>query len=294
VEAAGRSSSTFRAALAALPLRVPADGVSETAWRAYLQAAAAAWPDLPIAPADFIAHVASGAPPGGLPPSAHAGDLLLAFACARGVPAAIGAFHESYDGVVARVLARRRAGDADAADVSQVVYERLLVAPPGGAPKIADYRGMGPLRSWISTTVATTLLMTRRAAARRDDRSDESALASALAADNPELLYMKSRYREQIEGSMARALSGIPQRDRALLKLHLVERMSIDQLAVVYGVNRATAARWLAKARADLLGRARDEIQAQLGVSQSECDSLVDLVRSNLHLSVARHLSQEP
>lgn len=262
-----------------------------SALRAYLDAARSAWPDLAVDDAAFTAHVTSRASAGPLPPIAHAGDLLLAFACARGMPAAIAAFRRAYGAVVARVLSRRRADRNDAADVSQSVYEKLLVAPAGGSPKIADYRGTGPLRSWVSTTVATTLLMARRAAGRRADRSDHSALALAVEAGDPELLYLKSRYRSEIEAAVARALTGLGERERALLKLHLVEQMSIDQLGTMYGVNRATAARWLAAARRSLLAKARDEIQAQLGVDPRECDSLVALVRSNLQLSVARHLS---
>jgi RNA polymerase sigma-70 factor, ECF subfamily len=268
--------------------------IPESELGSYLGAARAAWPELAFEGVEFAAHVVSRASSGLLPPIAHAGDLLLAFASARGIPAAVAAFHRGYGTVVARVLSRRQASTTDAADIAQAVYEKLLVAPAGGTPKIADYRGTGPLRSWVATTVATTLLMARRTAARRGDRSDEAALSLALETGNPELLYMKSRYRGEIEAAMVRALAHLGARERALLKLHLVERMSIDQLGAMYVVNRATAARWLAAARASLLARVRDEIQARLGVSHGECDSLVDLVRSNLHLSVARHLSDGP
>jgi RNA polymerase sigma-70 factor (ECF subfamily) len=268
--------------------------VLDAQWRAFVDAARSACPDVAFDDAEFVAHVMSREKAGLLPAIAHAGDLLLAFACARGIPAAVAAFHHRYGSLVARVLSRRRADSADAADVSQAVFEKLLVGSPGGAPKIADYRGEGPLRSWIATTVATTLLMARRAAGRRSDRSDEGALALALETANPELLYMKSRYRAEIEAAIARALTCLGHRERMLLKLHFVERMTIDQLGSMYAVNRATTARWLAAARTSLLALIRDEIQAKLGVSRSECDSLVALVRSTLHVSAARHLAEGP
>jgi RNA polymerase sigma-70 factor, ECF subfamily len=266
--------------------------VAKSELRAYVSAARATWPDLAFDEAAFVSHVVSRASSGVLPPLDHAGDLLLAFACARSIPGAVVAFHRIYGAVVARVLSRRRAHTAEAGDVSQAVYEKLLVAPARGTPKIADYRGAGPLRSWIATTVATTLSMARRTAGRHDHRSEGAALSMALETATPELLYMKSRYRGEIEAAMVRALTHLGVRERTLLKLHLVERMSIDQLGTIYAVNRATAARWLAAARASLLARIRDEIQVNLGVSRSECDSLVDLVRSNLHVSAARYLSE--
>jgi RNA polymerase sigma-70 factor (ECF subfamily) len=67
--------------------------------------------------------------------------------------------------------------------------------------------------------------------------------------------------------------------------------MSIDRLGIMYGVNRATAARWLASARGKLLETTCAEICRGLRVSKSECDSILNLVQSQLDVSVARHLT---
>src|SRR5262249_28737416 len=132
----------------------------------YVQTARAAWPALEVDAGEFERHVAARATSGAPPKIAHAGDLYLAFACARGVPGAAEAFLRAYGGVIARVLSRRRAASDVADDAAQAVHERLLVAPPGGgAPKIAEYTGAGPLKSWVSTTAATTLAMMRRSSA---------------------------------------------------------------------------------------------------------------------------------
>jgi RNA polymerase sigma-70 factor (ECF subfamily) len=258
---------------------------------AYVAAARAAWPMLEVDAVSFDRYLAQRAPVAGrLPPVAHAGDLLLAFACATGVPGAVATFRATFDGVLARVLARRRASASDAADIKQTVYERLLVAAPGAAPRIAEYRGDGPLRSWVSTSVATTLLMMQRAAGRRRERSNAAAEVAAVAQADPEILHLKRRYRVHIEAAVVRALGRLGQRERTLLNLHLSEGLTIDHLGAMYRVNRATAARWLSAARDALVDHARGEIRSDLRVSESECDSLVALVRSDLDVSIARHL----
>jgi len=75
-----------------------------------------------------------------------------------------------------------------------------------------------------------------------------------------------------------------------LLRLHLGERLSIDTLGSMYGVNRATAARWLVAARQSLLERARAAMRARLGSSEEELESLGVILQSQLHVSLARRL----
>src|SRR5262245_32738408 len=119
-------------------------------------AARGAWPELDVPEGDFARYAAEG----GAQP-AFLADLYLA--CARGAPGAADAFHREFANVIARVLARRRASWDVADDAAQALTERLLV---GEKPKIADYAGRGPLRSWVASAAATTLLMMRRSEGR--------------------------------------------------------------------------------------------------------------------------------
>lgn len=290
----GQLAPIFRAAAARPSVDGEADDVLERALVAYVEIARSAWPDWGVEANDIVAYVASRTPPGRLPDEAHAADLLLACACVRGVPAAINAFHRRYGTVISRVLSRRGADTHLADDVAQAVYESLLVAPPGLAPKIASYKGTGPLRSWVATATATTLMMARRAAGRRPEQPSESEgpLDLAITADiDPELSYLKDHYRPQVEDAIAQALERLSDRERTLLRLHLGQQMSIDQLGVMYGINRATAARWLAAARQSVLVGARDALRAQLRLGPGEWESVVALVRSQLDVSIVRRLS---
>jgi RNA polymerase sigma-70 factor (ECF subfamily) len=270
------------------------DAELEAALREYLASARSAWPALPLAEEALVRYVAARAPESGLPPAAHAGDVALAFACVQGNAAAVLAFQQAYRGTIARVVGRRTTQRDLAEDAAQIVYQRLLVGSAGKPAKLADYRGSGPLHSWVATTVATTVFTLQRAQARRREQPETSH-----AADEPpgrdqdrELAYFKIHYKHQLEGAIVRALSCLDDRQRVLLRLHL-RGMSLEQLAATYFVSRATMARWLAAARRGLAEATKQELRACLRVSDSELESIVGLVRSQLDVSIARHLDTE-
>jgi RNA polymerase sigma-70 factor, ECF subfamily len=250
------------------------------------------WPAFEISDADFAAYLRERSGPNGLPPQVHAGDLLLACACARGLVAAVEAFQHLFDPTVRRVCSRRRVDPALADDARQALYERLLVSRGGQPPKIAEYRGQGRLEGWVATSASTTLLMMQRAAGRRREQPETAAGGGELAGPlDPELEFIRARYKTELEEAIAGALLELGDRERTLLRLHLGERLSIDTLGSMYGVNRATAARWLVAARQSLLERARAAMRARLGSSEEELESLGVLLQSQLHVSLARRLT---
>jgi RNA polymerase sigma-70 factor (ECF subfamily) len=263
----------------------------ETALVAYVDAARGAWPDLDVGTEALVRHLAARTSRGKLPSAAHAGDLLLACACTRGVPPAIEAFHRHYSPVIARVLSRRRAPADVFDDAAQTVYERLLVRAADGPPEIADYRGVGALRGWVSSVTARTLLMLYRSKGRRREQQGDSGLVAVLATNaDPELLYAREHYKKDMEGAITATLGRLGDRERTLLRLHLSERMTIDKLAAMYNVNRATAARWLAGARDAVVRGTRDELRERLRLDDRGYDSVVALIQSDFELSIARLL----
>jgi hypothetical protein len=68
--------------------------------------------------------------------------------------------------------------------------------------------------------------------------------------------------------------------------------LTIDVLSPLYGVSRATVARWLSTARQALAAEARRCLQAELACSTSECESLFALLNGHLHFSLSRHLRE--
>ena len=67
-----------------------------------------------------------------------------------------------------------------------------------------------------------------------------------------------------------------------LLVLFTKEGVSLEGLARAYGIHRATIARWLATARADVLERTRQALSRLIGARPDEIDSLLRAARSQL------------
>jgi RNA polymerase sigma-70 factor (ECF subfamily) len=293
-------SEVFSVAVAPLsggPRRVEASAELEIALAAYIEAAQEPWPDFGLDPLDFVRYLAERAQEGQLPPLRHAPDLWLACACVQRVPAALACFLREHEPMMTRILVRRGASADIAADVRQVLAERLFVSDDraGRRAKIADYKGLGALKGWVATAAVTTLITQQRADGRRQgERPAWSADDALLGPLDPELEYLKQRYAGQVHDAIVAAVASLTPREKALLRLHLKERLSIDRLGAMYGVNRATAARWLAAAREIVKERTIRQLRARLQLNPRECESLLGLVNSQLEVSVLRHLGPEP
>jgi RNA polymerase sigma-70 factor (ECF subfamily) len=66
----------------------------------------------------------------------------------------------------------------------------------------------------------------------------------------------------------------------------------VEKLGTMNGVHGSTISRWIARARGTLLREARRLVGATLAISDSEYESLLRILRSGLHLSLARFLSE--
>ena len=246
--------------------------------------------------AEFVRFVAARAPGGELPPLRHASDVWLAWACVQGAAEALAYFLRTYEPLITAVVRRRGADPDAAADIRQRIVERLLVtdAQAGRPAKIADYKGHGALRNWVASAAATTLSTTRRSEGRRREHAAAAAEQAYLVRADPEIQYLKERYGAMVHEAIVAAIDDASPRDKTLLRLHLKERLSVDALGAMYGVNRATAARWLAAARRALRARTLERLRSHLSLSPGEGESLLGLVNSQLEVSMLRHLEPGP
>lgn len=258
----------------------------------WLAEARAAWPDVVVDGDAFVAQLAARLPADAQADHAraiHVSDLWLTTACAAGNANAIAAFDEHYIAPLG-VLLRPTGLDVDQIDeVKQELRRKLLVAD-GEVPRIADYSGRADLRMWIRTAaIRTSIDLIRR---RRDLPIDDEELAAVPAlSDDPELAHLKDRYRDELRAAVTEAIALIAPRDRLLLKYHYIDGFGIDRLAAIYGIHRATAARWLGSAREALAYQAHRLLVSRLGVSASELRSIARLVESQLDLSMRRLLT---
>lgn len=259
----------------------------------------AAWPGLAVDARIVVAFIArqataelADAELDGLRPA----DLYLACACAHQLPGAIAAFDRDYMREVDIALARMRIGPPRLSDVKQLVRQRLFVGGgpaqttgPGG--KIAEYAGRGDLRRWVRSVAVRTCLNELRKGRREVLVDDDQLIAQhAIAADDPEIEYMKRTYAHEFRAAFDEALGQLGAREQTLLRYHHVDGLNIDEIGAIYRIHRVTAFRWLEKAREVLARSTLDILRGRLELPANELDSVLRMIRSQIHLSLVRRL----
>jgi len=259
----------------------------------------AAWPDLPLDAKVLVEFVArhltadlAEAALDGLRPA----DLYLACACAQGSTAAIAAFDRDYMREVEIALARMRIAAPRVADVKQLVRQRLFVGGgtagvPTSAGKISEYGGRGDLRRWVRSVAVRTCLNDLRKGKREVLVDDDHLIAQhAISQDDPEIEYMKRTYSNEFKAAFSEALTQLGPREQTLLRYHHVDGLNIDEIGAIYRVHRVTAFRWIEKAKEQLVKVTLDTLRTRLKLPADELDSVLRLIRSQIHLSIVRHL----
>jgi RNA polymerase sigma-70 factor, ECF subfamily len=259
----------------------------------------AAWPDLNLDGKDLVEFVARQLTPemadaalDGLRPT----DLYLACACAKGLPGAVAAFDRDYMREVDIALARMRIGPPRLNDVKQLVRQRLFVGggttgAPTSAGKISEYGGRGDLRRWVRSVAVRTCLNELRKGKREILVDDDHLIAQhAITADDPEVEYMKRTYAAEFKAAFGEALGQLGPREQTLLRYHHVDGLNIDEIGAIYRVHRVTAFRWIEKAKDQLVKSTLERLRTRLKLPTAELESVLRMIRSQIHLSLVRHL----
>jgi RNA polymerase sigma-70 factor (ECF subfamily) len=252
--------------------------------------AAAAWPGV-IVDRDALVATFADKLAGEEPPAltaANVAEVLLALACAAGDAAALAAFDREYLSVVPQALGAMKLPAATVDDVRSIVRDKLLLADGDRPPRIIEYAGRGRLRGLIQVSASRAAIDRIRL----EQREAELPAGMQLAAPGDvELSLIKAQYREAFVDGFAAAAAKLPRRDRNILRLHLLGGVTLEQLAQMYSVHRATMVRWLAAARESLYAGTRHHVAATLGAPSEELDDMFALVRSRVELSVDRLLA---
>lgn len=261
-------------------------GSKQEALRALYARGRAAWPSIDLDPVTFSTltayRLADGDGNGELD-DIRADELYLAIACAAGVDCAIVALEKHYLSGLVFALVRRGQDAATAADIVQAVRVRFLVGEPGRLPRIAEYNGRGSLATWIGVAAARTAVSTYRKH-RRESPARELDVVGEV--QSPELDVLQQRFGPAFESAFRSAFKALDPRQRNLLRYQALDRLGIDRIAAIYGVHRATAARWLAHAQATLVASVRRVLQEELCIGAEELESLLRVLHSRLELSL--------
>jgi len=202
----------------------------------------------------------------------RAGDLYLACACVSGIPGAAERLEEVHIVAVPRAIGRIDRTPAFVAEVQQRMREKLLVGGPNGRPKIGDYAGRGSLAPRIRVAAIREALYNKRQPAREVEEDDAP---EALVAADIELEILRRQYAPEFKRALRRALAALAPRERSALRLSFIDNLSIDQIGRIYGVHRATAARWITRAQVRVRELTASALQETLRLSPSEASSLI-------------------
>ena len=278
---------------AASGLAIGSRAAAAAAWAAVVAGGKLAWPAVKFDEAqlaEFVGTRIEGTDLAAALAAAPAGDLAIAAACTAQEPTA----HAAFDAVLTEVNAAgasTRAGKDLIEEVKQLLRVQLLVVRDGKPPGIAGYKGKGPLRGWVRITATRELI--RHLKKQQRDVPIERSLEDALGtASDPMLSQLKSEYRTEFATALREAIEQLSAEDRTLLRQSIVDQLSIDAIGAAFGVHRATAARWLQRARAALVSTTRNILSQRLKLPVEEIDSVIRLVQSRLDASMVRYLKE--
>jgi len=243
------------------------------------------WPDIHVAEDRFFAALAridDGV-------VVNAADLYLALGCLEGDRRALHVLENEIFPQITPSVARVCKGDLE--DVLQTTREKLLVGGPNGAPKLAQYTGQGTLLGWLRVVAVRDALAIRRLKTPAKSFSDATELATVPASAH--LTLLRKTHAKEFKQAIEEAIALLSVADRNMLRMNLLDRMSIDDLASLFHIHRATAARRLTRARESVLDHVQARLKKTLGLSDSEASSLARDLVGHIDLTISRLLSPE-
>ncbi len=205
-------------------------------------------------------------------------DLLLSWACAEHHTPAIAYFEQVYFSQAARALQRLKLSQAIIEDVLGWMRFELFVRP--GGPLIATYSGRGDLGSWVRSIAVHEALKR----ARRERQHVDLDSLDELPMPEPELAAMRGAYTTEFTQALAASFQELETAQRNLLRQYFLDGLSIDVLAGLHQVHRATAARRVAAARTELVEKVKARLVEELALSADGVDQVITL--SNLNESL--------
>ncbi len=280
----------------ARPVLAAHDGLGKKV-AADLAAVRTKWPDGTITDAQFAEALASRiATQRDLAPALgrlRVEDLYLALWCATGDARAIAIFEQVHRADLDAVLARFRRLAVTGDELRQTLRIKLFVKTDTRPPQIASYSGFGFLQNWLRVTALRALVdIARSEKARKLEEllADDDLMGMPDLSPDIAAKYSREEVSRAIKQAFARAVAGLAPRQRNFLRHAQVDSLTLDQIAGLYNIHRATVARTLAAARQELTEMTRKELGIQLGIPDDALDSVVRAADSRIDLSLSRVL----
>lgn len=220
----------------------------------------------------------------------HLDDLALAFAVTRNSIEALRVIEAEV--IPAAALAAGRI-DSEPQFVDEVLADlrsKLLVGEPKTHP-LLGYLGLGPLSSWFQVAAMRVALTLKRKRARDTTLEEDLIWLEAHAAGDVEQQIAALEGQSVLRQALKAAAQELEPRERNLLRLYHVEDVSSETLGTMYGVHRATVARWISSAHETLAMATRKHLRAVTKMNDSSIESLVCAARGDVFLNASSVLT---
>lgn len=231
--------------------------------------------EYPISEFDFDTFTATAAPDD----EVRSLDLYLVKGCLRGSKDAPKHLLTRHRATIDAALRRLRM-PADRADEVRSTFYEILFVGEAGTPALQRYGGRGSLDGWLRVTVSRSGHRLLRKTERLELRPPNESFMEVW--HDPERDALTRECKGAFREAMTRVIASIAEGDRAALQDHYVGRLSIDALAQVWSVHRATAARRLARLRWRLREQVLQDLETTMGVTPSSALRMVRIAQSQL------------
>jgi RNA polymerase sigma-70 factor, ECF subfamily len=221
----------------------------------------------------------------------RAGDLYLACGAVLGNPSALARFDRQYLQTLKSFVREIDTSEARLDELRQALRERLLVGPAGAPPRLAKYAGKGALAAWVG--VAARRLALSSLGSRQHEQADgDAALAQCVApASSADVVWARLQHADQFKAAILAALDVLEPRQRLILRLHLVDGVSLSRIAVSYAVSQSTVSRWFERARQRVRRETKHRLRTTGGLDSSEIASLARDLENHLDLGISSVLA---
>jgi len=250
------------------------------------------WPRIQLAFEAFARHCEALFDSQGTADGRDGADVFLCCACALGDREALRTFEHEVGSVARLAISRVRDDSAFVDETLEEVWDKLLFGP---SAKVAQYGGLGPLGAWVRVAASRTALDRCRSLGVAMARHVELTDALAACEESAELTLARARYGEAFQSALREAVAKLPVRERNALRMHVCGNCNIDEIGRAYRVHRATAARWLERAKLSIAEGVRAGLGARdVKLTESEFISVARGLASVLELRLSGSFVQPP
>lgn len=228
--------------------------------------------------------------------SDHLEDLFLACAASRNDAAALAIFESQHVSMLRKVLRKTLSPDGPQSveDLLQGLRERLFSGTLDDPPRIVAYSGRGALKAWLRMVAVRHATDQARKKSETPTDFDLEDLPNDAPGADPELAYLRAKYRDVFRDAFKSALASLAPEERNVLRYHYLDGLSIDQIGAIYGLHRVSASRRIHRAREALVDATRSELRRTHFETPSELESVLRAVQSEVALSLETLFDASP